>query len=202
MGDVEGKIYKDWKQIDEIPHEARFEGFGLNFGYSNHYTGLVDVYYYNGGYILDERMFALGQSNRRIAESILNKESNCLVIADSAEPKSIDEIKDHGVNIIGAVKGKDSVCNGIQLVQEQRISVTKRSLNIIKEQRNYMWMIDKDSKILNIPEQGHHFIMDAIRYKITSLINPQKKKTNIYRPTSYYSRPIMNKLKKTNIYRR
>lgn len=182
LGEVEGKIYKNWKIIDEVPEDARFEGFGLNFGYSNHKTGLVDVYYLNGGYILDERLFALRLKNKDIADAILNKESDKLVVADSAEPKSIDEIKDEGVSIVGCEKGKDSVNNGIQLVQDQQISVTKRSINIIKEYRNYLWQIDKDGKILNVPEQGFHFIMDAIRYKITSLIRPPKKGYHIYRP--------------------
>ncbi len=182
LGEVEGKIYKNWKIIDEVPDDARFEGFGLNFGYSNHKTGLVDVYYLNGGYILDERLFALRLKNKDIADAILNKESDKLTIADSAEPKSIDEIKDEGVSIVGAEKGKDSVSNGIQLVQDQQISVTKRSINIIKEYRNYLWQIDKDGKILNVPEQGFHFIMDAIRYKITSLIRPPKKGHHIFRP--------------------
>ena len=182
LGEVEGKIYKDWQIIDEIPHEARFRGFGLNFGYSNHYAGLVDVYEYNGGYILDERVFALRQKNPALAEAMLNKESDELCVADCAEPKSIDEIKDEGVNIIGCEKGKDSVSNGISLVQDQKISVTKRSTNIIKEYRNYLWQVDKDGKILNIPEQGFHFIMDAIRYKIVSLIRPPKKGFHIYRP--------------------
>ncbi len=182
LGEVEGKIYKDWAIIDDIPHEARFRGFGLNFGYSNHYAGLVDVYEYNGGYILDERVFALRQKNPALAEAMLNKESNELCVADCAEPKSIDEIKDEGVNIIGCEKGKDSVSNGIALVQDQKISVTKRSTNIIKEYRNYLWQVDKDGKVLNIPEQGFHFIMDAIRYKIVSLIRPPKKGVHIFRP--------------------
>ncbi len=182
LGEVEGKIYKDWQIIDDIPHEARFRGFGLNFGYSNHYAGLVDVYSYNGGFILDERVYALRQKNSNLAEAILNKESDELCVADCAEPKSIAEIKDEGVNIIGCEKGKDSVCNGISLVQEQKISMTKRSINIIREYRNYLWETDRDGKILNVPEQGFHFIMDAVRYKITSLIRPPKKGINIYRP--------------------
>ena len=93
-----------------------------------------------------------------------------LVVADSAEPKSIDEIKSYGINIIGAEKGKDSVKNGIQLVQDQRISVTKRSLNIIKEYRNYMWEVDGDGHIINEPEHIYSHSMDAGRYALASII--------------------------------
>ena len=106
---------------------------------------------------------------------ILNSpQPNILVCADSAEPKSIDELKSYGLNVVPAEKGKDSVLNGIQLVQAQRISVTKRSLNILKEYRNYMWDTDKEGNILNVPEHTWSHSMDAIRYGIASLIKKPK----------------------------
>ncbi len=174
LGEVEGKIYKDWQIIDEIPHEARLERRGMDFGYSNDPTAIVDIYYYNGGYILDEQCFLKGLSNKQIADLLLV--NNSLVIADSAEPKSIDEIRGYGVNIRGADKGKDSVAHGIQLVQDQKISVTKRSTNVIKEYRNYLWLTDKNGKILNEPEHQFSHSMDGIRYGLVSLV---KKGSNI-----------------------
>lgn len=168
LGEVDGKIYKDWQIIDEIPHEARLERYGLDFGYTNDPTSIVAVYRYNGGYIVDEITFQKGLSNRQIADILLNERRE-LVIADSAEPKSIDEIASYGLSIIGCDKGADSVRNGIQVVQDQRISITKRSTNIIKEYRNYLWKSDKDGKILNVPESGFDHSMDAIRYAIMSL---------------------------------
>lgn len=176
LGEVEGKIYKDWDIIDEISHFARLERYGLDFGYSNDPTSIVAVYYCNGGYILDEICFQKGMSNKQIADLIKNQ-PQALVIADSAEPKSIDEIKMYGVNIVGAEKGKDSVNNGIQIVQDQRISVTKRSVNLIREYRNYLWETDKDGKILNEPEHEFSHTMDAIRYAMSSII--KKPKINI-----------------------
>lgn len=169
LGEVEGKIYKDWKIIDEVPHEARLERKGLDFGYTNHPTALVDIYYWNGAYILDELAFKQGLSNRKIADIILEG-SQALTIADSAEPKSIDEIKGYGVVIVGADKGADSVSHGIQLVQDLRIFVTKRSINLIKEYRNYLWMTDKNGRILNEPEHAFSHSMDALRYGLVSLI--------------------------------
>ena len=166
---TERKIYKDWQILDDVPHNARLERYGLDFGYSNDPTAIVAVYYYDGGYILDEICFQKDLSNKQIAD-ILNNQRQCLVIADSAEPKSIDEIKTYGINIIGAEKGADSVNNGIQLVQGQRISVTKRSVNTIKEYRKYLWEVDREGRIINVPEGTWNHAMDATRYALSSII--------------------------------
>lgn len=181
LGEVEGKIYTDWQILDEIPHEARLERYGLDFGYSNDPTAIVAVYYYNGGYILDEITYQKGLSNKQIAD-LLNNQPKALVIADSAEPKSIDEIMSYGVNIQPTLKGKDSVLHGIQYVQDQRVSMTKRSLNLIKEYRNYLWQTDKDGKIINEPDVIFNHAMDALRYALES-----------FKPsTESYSHPISN----------
>lgn len=164
----ERKIYKDWAIIDEIPHEARLERYGLDFGYSNDPTAIVAIYRYNGGFILDEITYQKGLSNKQIADILLNNTQR-LVIADSAEPKSIDEIMSYGVSIQPSQKGQGSILQGIQYVQDQRISITKRSINGIREYRNYMWQIDKDGKIINTPEVGWDHFNDAIRYGLESL---------------------------------
>jgi phage terminase large subunit len=169
LGEVEGRIYGGWQICEDIPHEARLERKGLDFGYTNDPTAIVDIYYFNGGYILDETTFQKGLSNKQIADLLLNQQ-RALVVADSNEPKSIDEIRSFGISIIPAVKGKDSVRQGIQVVQDQRISVTKRSVNIIKEYRNYLWQTDRDGRNLNEPEHPWSHSMDAIRYAMTSLI--------------------------------
>ena len=109
-----------------------------------------------------------GLSNKQIADIILNLSNRTLCIADSAEPKSIDEIKMYGVMIMPSEKGQGSVQQGIQFVQNQRISVTKSSLNLIKGYRNYMWKTDRDGKILNEPDHTWSDGMDAIRYAISS----------------------------------
>jgi phage terminase large subunit len=171
LGEVEGKIYKDWQIIDELPFNARLERRGLDFGYTNDPTTIVDIYYYDGGYIIDELCFQRGMQNKQIADTIKNAISpETLVIADSAEPKSIDDIKSYGINILPTEKGADSVRNGISLVQEQRISVTKRSINVIKEYRNYLFIVDKDGKVTNEPEHEYSHSMDAIRYALTSIL--------------------------------
>lgn len=166
---IERKIYRDWAIVDEIPHEARLERYGMDFGYTNDPTSITAIYYYNGGYILDEITYSKGLSNKQIAD-ILKNQPKALVIADSAEPKSIDEIHSYDINIVGAEKGADSIRNGIAVVQSQRVSVTRRSINIIREYRNYLFKEDRDGKTINVPEGGFDHSMDGIRYGLTSLV--------------------------------
>ncbi len=169
LGEVEGKIYRGWQIVDEIPYEAKLVRYVIDFGYSNDPTFIGAIYYYNGGYIIHQLAFRKGMSNKMIADIILNQEKQALTIADSAEPKSIDEIRSYGIQIIGAEKGKDSVVHGIQIVQEQKISVTKSSVDVIHEYRNYLWVTDKDGKVLNEPEHTFSHSMDGIRYGIVSI---------------------------------
>lgn len=170
---LERKIYTDWEVIDSIPHEARLERYGLDFGYSNDPTAIVAIYKYNGGFILDEIAYQKGLSNKQIADTLINID-RALVIADSAEPKSIDEIKMYGVNVLPSLKGQGSINKGIQFVQDQKISVTKRSNNILKEYRNYLWKIDKEGKIVNVPEDVFNHSLDAVRYALDTYNNKEK----------------------------
>jgi len=188
LGEVEGRIYTGWKVIDEVPHEAKIVRYGLDFGYTNDPAAIIALYSYNGGYILDEICYLKGQSNKNLADIILNEENPAIVVADSSEPKSIDEIKSYGVNIIGARKKKDTGPHktynrwAIEKVQDQQMSVTKRSVNVLKEYRNYLWMTDKEGKILNDPEDINDHAMDAIKYAIVSIVNPEKKSVSVQKP--------------------
>jgi phage terminase large subunit len=188
LGEVEGRIYKDWDvTLDDIPHNARLERRGLDFGYSQDPAALVDVYYYDGGYIFDEQLYQKGMSNQALAELIRNLENpQTLVMADSAEPKSIDELKMYGLNVLPTTKGPGSVNQRIQFVQGKRVSVTKRSLNLIKEYRNYLWKTDKDGKILPIPEDGNDHALDALGYAMASL-NVQTD-VHVYKPKAMLQR--------------
>jgi len=170
IGGQEGRVYTDWTPIDGIPQGARLERFGLDFGYTNDPTALVAIYYYDGGYIFDELVYTKGLSNKQIADVINNQDKKALVIADAAEPKSIDEIRSYGVLIQPAVKGQGSVKQGIALVQDQQISVTKRSTNLIKESRNYLWEKDVNEKPTGEPIGIWNHCMDAVRYGMTSIV--------------------------------
>jgi len=176
LGEVEGKIYSNWKLDVDLPHEARLERRGLDFGYSQDPACLVDIYSYNGGYIIDELLFRTGMKNRQLADTLLNQpDPNVMCVADSAEPKSIDEMTEYGCNVVGANKGQGSVSQGIQWVQSQQISVTKRSHNVRKAYQNYMWKTDRDGKILGVPDHYMSDACDAIRYGLETFRPRQER---------------------------
>lgn len=171
----ERKIYKGWEILSEIPHEARLERYGLDFGWNPDPSSLVAIYYYNGGYILDEINTQLEWPNRQIADTLANL-PKALTIADSAEPKSIAEIKAYGVQIIGAQKGSDSLRAGIKVVQDTKISVTSSSTNLIAGYRKWQWELDKDGNIIpGVPEHEPDPLA-AARYALETLIITHRKK--------------------------
>lgn len=181
LGEIEGRIFTGWRILDEVPHEARLERRGLDYGYSNDPTAIVDVHYHDGGIILDEQLYQKGLSNKQLADFVLNlPDPHTLVKPDSAEPKSNDELKSYGLNLIPAEKGRDSVNQGIQKVQDWKVSVTKRSVNLIKEYRNYMWETDKEGRILNVPVDMWNHCMDATRYALEGFREPLGRPISTY----------------------
>jgi phage terminase large subunit len=161
IGMLEGVIFSNWKQIDVLPKEAKLIGIGLDFGYTNDPTAIVEVYNYNGTRILNELKYQTGMLNSDIAK-ILPK--HVPIYADSSEPKSIDEIKRYGVTIKGVTKGKDSINYGIDVIQQQEYLVTSNSINLIKELRAYCWDVDKNGTRLNKPIDNNNHAIDAFRY--------------------------------------
>lgn len=165
-----GRIYQSWEIIDSVPKEARLKVKGLDFGYTNDPTALIDIYEWNNAYIVDELAFEKGLKNGQIAK-LIGKDT-VLTIGDSAEPKSIAEIAQYGVKIIGSKKGKGSISHGIDAVQSKKMYVTKRSVNIIDENNNYIFFVDKDGVTTNEPRDLYNHSMDAIRYGI-AFLNPK-----------------------------
>jgi phage terminase large subunit len=192
LGEVETRIYKGWQIIDEVPFEARLERYGVDFGYSNDPTAIVAIYYYNGGYIIDELAYQKGLVNKQIADIIKAQPRKAITIADSAEPKSIDEMRLEGLTVLASKKGQGSILQGIQFVQSQQVSVTKNSTNVIKEYRNYVWITDKDGKIINEPDHLWSHSMDAIRYGLNAINNPLKLGAHVHYPTSAQPRNNLN----------
>lgn len=168
LGEAEGRIYTGWNvELERVPNEAKLIRYGMDFGYSNDPTAIVAIYKWNGAFVFDEILYQKELTNKNIYDVYVNLQK-ALVMADSAEPKSIAELKEYGLMILPAVKGKDSITQGIQYVKEQVIFVTKQSTNLIKEYRNYLWMTDKDGKIINEPVDYRNHLMDAIRYGMDS----------------------------------
>lgn len=164
IGSLQGVVFNNWKQVKEMPQEARVLGYGMDFGYTNDPSTLVGVYYLNGKYYYKEELYSTGLTNSDIANIIKPIVGNNLVYADSAEPKSIEEIRREGINIIGAEKGKDSIMYGINLMQQDDFFVTEGSMNLIKELRNYTWMSDKQGRKVNKPVDSNNHLIDAMRY--------------------------------------
>lgn len=180
LGEIEGRIFTGWQWIDEIPHEARLTKRGLDFGYTNDPSGIIDVYEYNGGFIFDEQLYQYGMSNRALADHIkLLPQPNLLVVADSSEPKSIDEMRLYGTNITAANKGPGSVNQGIAFLQDQRISATKRSVNLKKEYERYIWLKDRltDKFINEAPDIDNH-LLDPARYALEAYMPTEEEDDN------------------------
>lgn len=174
-GIVEGLIYENWKEqaftLDQV--RGMNTVCGLDFGYTNDpsafFIGFLDLDQ-KRLYVWDE-LYETGLSNRKIYKRIVDmgyaKES---ITADSAEPKSIDELRNFGLYIHGAKKGRDSINNGIQWIQDLEIIVHPRCVNFLTEISNYMWKSDKFGKKLNEPIDDFNHLMDAMRYALEKYI--------------------------------
>jgi phage terminase large subunit len=173
IGSLEGVIFTNWQQIDNIPPDARLIGYGLDFGYTNDPTAVVEVYKWNDKRILNEIVYEKGLSNAQIAKRITTK---LPCYCDSAEPKSIAELKSYGVNASGVTKGTDSIKFGIQTMQEQSYLVTNSSISLISEFRKYAWDKDKRTgETLNKPIDDYNHGIDAVRYHEMETVGGLKK---------------------------
>ena len=183
VGTLEGVIFTNWKQIDAVPREARLLGYAIDFGYTNDPTTLVAAYQWNGKIIWDELIYQTGMTNGDIANMMKSLEvrHSDFIIADSAEPKSIAEINRYGFKIQPADKGPDSINFGIDVLQEEEFLVTKRSTNMIKELRKYMWDKDKTGKTLNKPVDAFNHCIDPMRYLATAKMSKHRQKRGLKR---------------------
>ena len=151
----------------------------MDFGFTNDPTTLVDIYRYDGKVLIDEVIYQTGLLNRDTIKLIKQDNKERLIIADSAEPKSIKEIQVGGVRIKGAKKGKDSIMHGISLIQEHELLITSRSKNIINELQNYTWQTDKEGDTINKPIDAFNHSIDAIRYVCSSVLKKNTSKVFI-----------------------
>lgn len=170
IGNLQGAIFSNWTQVDAVPEGARLVGYGMDFGFTNDPTTLIAIYQLNGQYIFDEIIYQRGLTNSDIANLMKSREviKSTYIYADSAEPKSIKEISEYGFNIKGADKGKDSIMFGISLLQENPFLVTKRSLNLIKELRYYVWETDNTGATINKPIDAFNHCIDPLRYYLAT----------------------------------
>lgn len=181
-GIVDGLIYENFEErlftLEEIKDYKTVAG--LDFGYTNDPTAFFIGFLDKKGsvlYVWDE-MYSKGLSNKKIYENIKNMGySKEKITGDSAEPKSIDELKGYGLRIKGAKKGKDSILNGIQWIQDLKIIIHPRCNNFLTEISNYQWDKDKFGKALNRPIDDFNHLLDAMRYALEDDI--QSKTINV-----------------------
>lgn len=164
VGRPMGVVFDRWRQVSEIPADAKLIGRGLDFGFTNDPTAIVAVYESSGELFVDEEAYTYGLTNPQIAEHL--KGLDGWTIADSAEQKSIREIYNYGIKKIEAAhKGPDSVRAGIDVLRRYQMNVTTRSLNFIKELRNYKYKADPfTGERLNEPVDKFNHAIDALRY--------------------------------------
>ena len=157
----------------EIPQEAKLISYGLDFGYTNDPTALVAVYQLDNHLYLDELIYRTGLTNRDIHSHFqsFSLDRRDEIFADSAEPKSIDELHRFGWNVKPTVKGADSVNAGIDILKRHKLFVTPRSSNLIKELQNYKWVEDKNGNLLNKPIDAFNHGIDAARYAVANKLS-------------------------------
>ena len=164
--------------VDDIPVEkAKLVALGMDFGFTNDPTTLVEMWKDGDTLYLNELLYDTNLTNSDIAGKLreYNIDRYTEIIADSAEPKSIEEISRMGFNIKPAIKGPDSINNGIDILKRHRLCVTKDSTNLIMELRRYKWITDKNGNKLNKPIESFNHALDAIRYVALNKLKEQKK---------------------------
>lgn len=181
MGTVEGVVFGDFKHAKEFPKECKWVVYGMDFGYTNDPTTLVKIGLHGGELYFELLMYQTGLTNQDIHSKL--KELNIgrgEIIADSSEPKSIEELRRLGWNIKGAEKGRDSVKNGIDLIKRYPVNIVSDGVELIKEWRGYMWQFDRaTNKYMNEPVDALNHCIDAIRYGCSyKLKAPSKSKFN------------------------
>jgi len=167
-GRIEGLIFKKWYILNEGFNDKKLIGYGIDFGFTNDPTSLIEVRMQDGELYVKELIYETGLTNKDISDRMLGLgvSKGSLIVADSAEPKSIEELRRYGWTIDGVKKGKDSVMFGINLLKGYAINVHSSSRNLIKELEQYKWKVNKNGDSLNVPIDEYNHAIDALRYLI------------------------------------
>ena len=174
--EVRGKIYNGWQQIESVPMNARLVCFGLDWGWYPDPVSVIALYYYNGGYIVDEVIHGTNLEDELVAGAVkkVSGWQTVPVICGADEPKSIELMKKYRIRAETGVKGPGSVNYRIKATASKRISVTKRSPNVWTSYENYAWAEDRDGNPKGEPNHAYSDAPDAISYAVAS-INPIKE---------------------------
>ena len=167
-GRIEGLIFKKWYILNEDFSDKNLIGYGIDFGFTNDPTTLLEVRMQDGELYVKELIYETGLTNQDISSKMeaLGVSKSALIVAYSAEPKSIEELRRLRWTIDGVKKGKDSVMFGINLLKGYAINVHASSVNLIKELEQYKWKVNKNGDSLNVPIDEYNHAIDALRYLI------------------------------------
>ncbi len=178
----EGAVFKDFELIDELPLFVKWQGIGLDFGYTNDPSAGIRCAVHEDTLYLDEIFYDTGM----LASDLVNglKPYKLPVSSESADPRLVKEIQKGGVRINAVTKGAGSILAGISKMQEYKIKITKRSANLIYEFQTYLWDTDRDGAYINKPIDKNNHGIDAVRYFILERVlgwgkNREKRKLRL-----------------------
>jgi len=169
-GKVEGLVIPSITLIDEMPDDLRKVGGGMDFGFSNDPTAFYLCGIKNNRetkvteLYLDEQIYETGLTDSDLIKIMKGTPKNLRIYADSAQPSTIEEIRRAGYNIAPVTKFKDSLKHGLQIMKRTRIFVTKRSIGMIREQKQYKYKMLANGQYDNTPIDAYNHAMDAVRY--------------------------------------
>ena len=180
-GKITGLVFSRWDIVEEMPPlmECKLQAFGLDWGFVNDPTALLEVRVAHGDLWVDELIYTPALTNPMIAEAA-HKQGigrRHRIIADSAEPKSIAELVSMGLNVVASVKGKDSVINGIDILKRYAIHVTRRSTGLQEELKQYKWKVLRTGETTNEPVDSFNHAIDALRYVALTYLKSERRST-------------------------
>lgn len=180
-GKITGLVFTRWDVVDAMPalEDCKMQGYGMDFGFTNDPTTLVDMRLAHGDLWVDLLMYHTGMTNPDIAEECKAQgfTRRQQIIADCAEPKSIAELVALGINVIPSVKGKDSIINGIDILRRYNIHITRRSAPLIEEFKQYKWKVLRNGDTTNDPIDTWNHGIDAMRYVASMRLRAARKGT-------------------------
>lgn len=178
VGRLEGLVFPGWKTTTEWPEEYKWRVFGMDFGFSNDPTTLIEIRYAHGALYWKEHIYETGLTNPDISDKLrdIAHDRNEIITADSAEPKSIEELKRLGWRVRPAEKGPDSIAHGIDALNRYNLYIHVSSKNLIEEFSSYTWKKDRNGDPMNKPEDKYNHGIDAGRYAVSKhILRPSKK---------------------------
>lgn len=177
---IEGLIFENYSICDEIPIWVKKRFGGIDFGYTNDVTALVEVGFYENEIYIDEKCYLTQMLTNDIVKVIKSHSPYMKIWSESADPRLLDEIHRAGINIHPVVKGAGSITAGIDIMKTRKIFITERSVNAFHEFKNYTYAQDKNGKWLNEPIDDFNHIIDAVRYVcLMELLGKSRRQSNL-----------------------